>query len=444
MLQHKYLRRSLISAVLLTLLPSVSFASGFALIETNARGQGNAYAGAAAYTPDASTIFFNPAGMMSLVNDQLVVAAHIISPESSFTNTGSKNAVSVGGTPIAGTGDDGGFDALVPNIYWVKAIDDSMKVGVGVYSPFGLAIKYNDDWVGRYHAVVSDLKIINFNPSIGYRVSEQLTVGAGMNMMVADVLLSSAVDFAALLNQTPGSDDGFAELTGDNFSDPGFGFNFGLQYAIDEQTRLGVAYRSEVDIKVAGDADFSVPVSAALLVAGGRFVDTGLTANITLPASLSLSVSHKVEKMTFLADMTWTGWSSFDELRVVYDNALQPDSVTTEDWNNTMRYSLGMDYQYTDGLVLRTGVALDQTPVPSAERRTPRLPGNDRTWLSFGASYQIDEDLSVDVGYSHLFFNDTEINNELESDASNNIKATLSGSYDASVDIVSVQLNWNY
>jgi len=444
MLQHKKLKRALISGVMLSMLPSVIWASGFALIETNARGQGNAYAGAAAYTPDASTIFFNPAGMMGVEEDQLVLASHIISPSSSFSNKGSSNAASVGGTPISGPSDDGGFDAFVPNLYWVKALDESMKVGIGVNSPFGLAIKYDDNWVGRYHAVVSDLKIINFNPSIAYRVNDQLSVGGGLNMMLADVLLSSAVDFAALLGQTPGSDDGFAELTGDNLSDPGFGFNAGLLYSINNQTRLGVAYRSEVDISVEGEADFSVPVSAALLVAGGRFVDTGLTAEITLPSSLSFSVSHKVEKMTFLADLTWTGWSSFEELRVVYENTLQPDSVTTEDWNDTMRYSLGIDYQYSDQLVLRTGVALDETPVPSAERRTPRLPGNDRTWISFGASYQIDNDLSVDVGYSHLFFDDTEINNELESDTSNNVKATLSGTYDASVDIISVQLNWNY
>ena len=444
MLQHKNLKRWLVSTAVLSILPSITWASGFALIETNARGQGNAYAGAAAYTPDASTIFFNPAGMMSVAEDQLVLASHIISPSSSFTNDGSKNAAAVGGTPLTGPGDDGGFDALVPNLYWVRTLDESMKVGVGINSPFGLAIKYDDTWVGRYHAVVSDLKIINFNPSIAYRVNEQLSVGGGLNMMLADVLLSSAVDFAALLGQTPGSDDGFAELTGDNLSNPGFGINMGLQYAMTDQTILGVAYRSEVDVSVEGEADFSVPASAALLVAGGRFVDTGLTAEITLPASLSVSVAHKMDKITFLADMTWTGWSSFEELRVVYENTLQPDSVTTEDWSDTMRYSLGMDYQYSDQLVLRTGVALDETPVPSAERRTPRLPGNDRTWISFGASYQIDDDLSVDVGYSHLFFDDTDINNELESDTSNNVKATLSGTYDASVDIISVQLNWNY
>lgn len=432
------------SMLIFALTPSFVAAAGFALIETNARGQGNAYAGAAAHTPDASTIFFNPAGMMKVSDDQVVIASHIIIPNNKFTNNGSTNAASVGGTPLSGINDDGGFDAFVPNIYWVKTIDEKTRIGLGINSPFGLAIKYDDTWVGRYHAVESDLKIINFNPSIAYRISDQLSIGGGLDMMLADVTLTSAIDFSALLGQTPGSDDGFVELTGDNFSDPKFGFNLGLQYAVTPQTTLGVAYRSEVDIKVTGDADFSVPDSAALVVAQGRFVDTGIKADITLPDSLSFSVSHQLEKITLLADITWTGWSDFKELRVRFDNADQPDAVTTEDWHDVFRYSLGLDYQYSDAMVLRTGIAFDETPVPSAERRTPRLPGNDRTWLSFGLSYLINETFSVDVGYSHLFIDDADINNELESEASDNVKATLTGTYEGSVDILSVQVNWNF
>lgn len=425
-------------------MPGIVQASGFALIENSASGQGNAYAGAAAHTTDASTVYFNPAGMMHLEGDQLTVAGHLVVPNSSFSNNGSRNAASVGGGAISGANDDGGFDALVPNLYWVTSIDDTTKFGLGVNAPFGLAIKYQDEWVGRYHAVVSDLKTININPSIGYRVNDQLSIGGGIDMVLADVILSSAVDFAAVLGQTPGSDDGFVELTGDNLDDPAFGFNFGLQYAVSTETMLGASYRSEIDIDVDGSADFRVPSSAALLVATGRFIDTGLKAGITLPASLSLSVAHETGDITYLADITWTGWSSFDELRIKFDNPSQPDGLTTENWDDTFRYSVGFDYQYRPDMILRAGLAFDETPVPDAEHRTPRLPGNDRTWLSFGLSYVMDETLSLDVGYSHLFIDDAKINNELESDSSANIRATLAGTYDATVDIISVQLNWNY
>jgi long-chain fatty acid transport protein len=441
--------------VLLCALPTLSQASGFALIELNARGQGNAFAGASAHTPDASTVYFNPAGMMLLQDDQIAAAAHVVMPKSSFNDDGSKSSDLLGGAPLTGTDDDGGSNAFVPNFYWVTALNEDMKFGLGVNAPFGLATKYDDTWRGRYHGVVSDLRTININPSLGYRVNDKMSVGGGLNVMLADVDLSSAIDFGAIciasfnpatcagLGSLPQQADGFAELEGDNFDDLGLGFNFGLLYEISSQTSVGAAFRSEVDLKVSGDAKFKVPASSSFVFANNAFIDTGLKADVTTPASLSVSLSHSRDQITYLADITWTGWSSFDELRVKYDNPDQPDSVTTEDWNNTLRYSFGIDYQYTDKLVLRSGVAYDETPVPSAERRTPRLPGNDRTWLSFGASYQYSQQLSFDVGYSHLFIDDPKINNEFESSIPT-LASTLKGDYQASVDIISAQLNWHY
>ncbi|MDH3534662.1 MAG: outer membrane protein transport protein [Gammaproteobacteria bacterium] len=442
-------------ALVLCLSPGSAWASGFALIETNAAGQGNAYAGAAAYTNDASTIFFNPAGLTFLQDDHIVLASHLIMPKSDFTNKGSTAAAILGGGPLTGPDDDGGFNAFVPNFYWVKTIDESMKIGLGVNTPFGLATKYDDNWVGRYHAVESDLKTINFNPSIGYRINDKLSVGGGVNLILADVILSSAIDFGAIcvaslgpaacagLGALPQQADGFADLEGDNFDDIGLGFNFGFIYQLSDRTRLGIAYRSEIDVEVDGEADFRVPASTSFVLSSNLFVDTGLSADVTLPASLSFSVSHRKEKITYLADITFTGWSSFDELRIVYDNPVQPDSVTTESWEDSFRYSFGIDYQYSDRIILRTGLAHDNSPVPSAERRTARLPGDHRTWISFGMGYQYSKELSFDVGYSHLFIKGAEIDNEFESSVPT-LAATLTGEYDATVDIFSAQLNWRY
>ena len=443
-----------VSVFLLSLAPGISWSSGFALIEVNASGQGNAYAGAAANTDDASTIFFNPAGMMLLQEDQLVLAAHLIMPKSEFTNNGSTAAALIGGD-LLGEDDDGGYNAFVPNLYWVKTIDEKTKFGLGVNTPFGLATKYNDDWIGRYHGVVSDLKTVNFNPSIGYRVSDKMSVGGGLNLMLAAVELSSAIDFGAIciasfnpatcagLGSLPQQSDGFVEFEADNFSELALGFNFGLMYEISDRTNLGISYRSEVDIEADGDADFTVPASASFVFANNVFLDSGVSADVALPASFSVSVSHRVDKITYLADISWTGWSSFEELRIVYDNASQPDSVTTEEWEDTLRYSFGIDYRYSDQIVLRTGIAYDETPIPSPERRTPRLPGNDRTWISFGLSYAYSKELSFDIGYSHLFVDDSEIANEFESSVPT-LAATLIGEYEASVDILSAQLNWQY
>ena len=418
-------------------------ASGFAITENSASAQGNSYAGAAAAAEDASTIWFNPAGMMKLDGNQIVVAGHFISPSSSFTNQGSTNA---DGSDLLGDNDDAGIDAFVPNFYWVTAINDEMKFGLGINAPYGLKTEYNDTWVGRYHAVTSDLKTVNFNPSLAFQLNEKLSVGVGLNVMLVDVTLTSAIDFGALLN-SPGAADGFGDLEGDNLNGIdglAYGLNMGVMYDITPKTTLGLAYRTEMDIDVKGTAKFKVPSAAAPVLSSGAFQPSGaLEASITLPQSFSVSIAHDYEVLTVLADITWTGWSSFDELRIEYENPAQPDSVTTEDWDDTFRYSIGLDWRQSEKLTLRTGVAYDETAIPSPELRTARIPGNDRTWLSFGGTYVINPAFTVDIGYTHLFISDTKINNTFES-SQPALAATLTGTYEASVDILSAQLRWNY
>ena len=458
MIDRKIKLGSFILALLLSMMShSAAYASGFALIEMNASGQGNAYAGAAAHTNNASTIYFNPAGMMNLEGEQLSIVGHIVDPSADFDNDGSKLNDAAGGAPLTGKGDDGGETAYLANVYWVKPLNDDMTFGIGVNTPFGLKTEYDDDWVGRYHAILSDLKTLNFNPSLGYRVNDKLSIGGGLNMMLAKVELSSAIDFGTICVGSPAAAncvasgatqqeaDGKADLDGDNYDDLAFGFNLGFAYMLSKQTTVGVAYRSEVDIDVEGDADFNLPdnpVVQAVIGASPAFVDTDLKADVTLPASFSVSLAHQVGKFTWLGDATWTGWSSFDELRIRYDNPAQPDTVTTEDWDDTMRYSVGVDYQYSDSLVLRTGLAYDESPVPSTERRTPRLPGEDRTWVSVGLTYLVSSAISFDLGYSHLFIDDAKIDNTLETET-DGLNSTLTGEYEGEVNILSAQLNWN-
>lgn len=445
-------KSSLMLALSSAVLSAQVQASGYALIENGASGQGNAYAGAAAYAEDASTVWFNPAGMMKLDSRQIVVAGHLLLPKSSFTNG---NSVDAGGRPLTGPDDDGGVDAFVPNFFWVTAINDDTKFGLGVNSPFGLKTLYDDTWKGRYHAVESDLKTLNINPSIAYQVNEKFSVGGGVNLMLADVTLSRALDFGALCysfstpsscaaaGNAPQQNDGFGDLTADNFDDLAWGINLGLMYDITPATRLGVAWRSETKIKVQGDANFTVPASASFAPSAGVFIDTGLRAEVTLPQTFSVSLAHDRNKWLWLADITWTGWSSFPELRIKYDNPNQPDTVTTHSWNDTFRLSVGADYTLSDVWTLRGGLAYDETPIPDAEHRTARIPGNSRTWLSLGATYNINPAFIVDLGYSHLFVDDAPINNTLETTTCC-LPATLNGTYESSVDIISAGLRWNY
>jgi len=467
MLPNKSKWSLLLGTLLGFAIPNLAQASGFALIENSASGQGNAYAGAAAHAQDGSTIWFNPAGMMKLDRDQLVFAGHIVSPNASFTNNGSSQAAILGGGPLRGINDDGGSTAFVPNFYWVKTIDESTKFGLGVTVPFGLTTEYafdpnvgaDSNFVGRYHGVLSELKTININPSLAYKINDRVSVGGGLNIMLGTVELSSAIDFGAFCAATPAAGgcggtgatpqdiDGFGLNTGDNYDDLSLGYNLGITIEPGDNTTIGMAFRSEVEMKIRGSADFTVPTSnpflSAAVAGSGAFVDTGLNAKVDLPASFSFSLSQRVNKFNILADITWTGWSSFQELRIVYDNPSQPDTVTTENWNDTYRFSLGFDYQQSDKLVLRTGVAYDESPVPDADHRTVRLPGNDRTWLSLGLTYLFNPNMSFDVGYSHLFIKDAPINNTLESSVPT-LNATATGEYKASVDILSAQFNWYY
>ncbi|HDP89902.1 MAG TPA: transporter [Thioalkalivibrio sp.] len=403
-------------------------AAGFALIEQSASGMGNAFAGAAAIADDASTVWFNPAGMTRLNRDQIAVALHYIAPTAEYTDSGASTVP--GGGPDDTTDETG----IVGNFYYVRDLGNEVKFGLGINTPFGLASKYRPDWIGRYHAIESEIATLNINPALASKVTDRLSLGLGFNVQYIEAKLSSAVD-GTLVGQP---DNGFAELEGDGIS---FGANFGLLYEYSERSRLGIAYRSRVAHKLEGDAKFDNLAPTPVAPGVTLFEDTSASAAVDLPDSASVSYVRDVnDRLTLLADVTWTGWSSFDELRVKYDST-QPDAVTTEDWNDVWRYSVGLNYRYSDTLTLRAGVAYDEEPIPGADRRTPRIPGNDRTWLALGFGYAPSADLQFDFGYAHLFVKDVDIDNTLESQIS---PYTLTGSYEADVDIFSAQVTWKF
>jgi long-chain fatty acid transport protein len=373
---------------------------------------------------------------------QAVFAGHGITPKFEFSNQGSTLADTYSGQLLTGQEpQNGAVNALVPNIYYVHGINSNIKFGLGINVPFGLAVKYDDNWMGRYHAVDTELETLNINPSLAFKTSDNLSLGFGVSVQTAKVTLSNVIDFGALIRQ-PQQHDGFVEINGDNNDDLSYGWNAGLLYELPSDTRFGLAYRSEIKHKLKGDADFTVPGTVSSITDSGLFTDSKVTADVTFPQTLSLSAYHSYDALAVMADITWTGWSAFQELRIKYDNPAQPDSVTTEDWNDTFRYALGVNYRTAPQWLLRGGIAYDETPVPTAQRRTARIPDNDRFWLSLGAGFQASKTLSVDFGYIHLFMDDAEINNEFEANAPE-LRATLKGSYQSSVDVFSLQLNWN-
>jgi len=432
------------SAILLGLIfllsaAGTAFASGFAIIEQSVSGLGNAFAGGSASAEDATTVFFNPAGMTRLKQNEAIAAVHVIIPSAEFSDKGSSPAVTGLGLGTDEGGDAGEL-AVVPNMYLVMPIDDKLTFGLGVNAPFGLVTEYNDTWIGRYHAVKSDLKTINVNPSFAVKINDKLSFGLGANFMNVDVELSQMIDFGLVgaINSIPGSipqgQDGKVVLNADNWA---YGWNAGLLYEFNQDTRVGFHYRSKTFVEVEGSAKFS-NVPAAL---SGSFFNTGVSGKITLPASASLSVFHNAtDKLALMADATWTQWSTFRELTFDFEDPAVADSTTPEEWDDIWRLSVGASYAYNDKLVLRGGLAFDESPIGD-NYRTPRIPGDDRYWTSVGCGYKFTEALSMDAAYTHLFVDDAKVN---LTSADNASKGFLVGEYENHVDIASVQISYKF
>lgn len=445
-----------------------AYSAGFALIENSASGMGKAYAGAAAVSEDASTIWFNPAGMSYLADQnggkaQLSSALNLIVANTKFKDKGSKPPASLGAATINGKKDvDETIYSPVPTFYYMRPINERLNFGLSVNAPFGSKTEYEKDWVGRYQATLTDLKTVNINPSISWKANDKLSLGAGLSAQYIDVKLGTSVDSAgacrqvaiavatqsnstALLDHCNASypkaaqyqNDSQAEVAGDGI---GYGFNVGLLYQPTDKTRIGVSYRSKVSETLKGKAKFDVdPALQPAMAFTNKFTNRDIEADVELPESISFSLAHKVNsRLELLGDITWTGWSSFKELRVTERGSDVEVTRVPENWDDVTRVSLGANYKYSDKLTLRTGVALDKEPIPSAHFRTPRIPGNDRTWLSFGAGYKVNKKMSLDLGYSHLFLDETPIDNPGESGYS------VRGLYDSKVDIVTVQMNYTF
>ena len=201
------------------------------------------------------------------------------------------------------------------------------------------------------------------------------------------------------------------------------------------ETRFGFSYRSRIDHDLEGTATFTN--APALFTAAGVFVNTAAKADFETPEIFILSFAHDLgEKWIISADITRTGWDTFRELRIRFDNPAQPDTVVEENWKDSYKYSVGLDYMLNDKWTLRGGVALDETPIPE-EFRTARLPDDDRNWLSLGASYQPNDKLSFNIGYAHLFISD-----DIFFDQTGSTGDRVAGTFEADADILGFEIGY--
>jgi len=384
-------------------------AAGFQLLEQNASGIGNAYAGSAAVAENASTIFFNPAGMTQLKDREISAGVSIVRPTFKFRNGGSNT----GALSTTGNGGDAGSWAFLPNGYLSWALSKDLYVGVGVGAPFGLMTEYDNPWVGGAHSLKFDIKTYNINPSIAYRINDRVSIGGGINIqrMEAEyVKLAGATVFGSGIKGT---------LTAD---DTNLGWNVGALFTLSPTTKVGLSYRSKVKHNLEG----------SLKTSGNVVSSNAASARVDLPDTFILSVTQALnERWEMLGDISWTGWSSIPGVNIV--PAAGATQVLDTRFRDTWRYALGANYRYSDTIKLKFGLAYDQTPVPSSNHRLVSLPDNNRTWFTTGAQIKVNKDSNVDVGVAYLNVPESHIDNTTATGG--NVK----GVYDARVWIFGAQ-----
>ena len=431
----------------------VAQAAGFQVTESSISGAGYGFAGLVAGGEDASALFFNPAGIAYLNDAQVLLGLHSIRPTVTFTDAGSTTLANTALTGEAGRSDATG---VAPNFYYVRPVGAQGRFGLGVSAPFGLTTDYGEDWVGRYHATKSQLQTININPVFSYRASDKVALGIGLNAQYAKISLANRVDsFSACANvagqlgqdvatacgdltgPSIAANDGDVELDGQAWS---FGFNAGIVFSVNDKTRVGFSFRQGMRHRFdGGSADFNISAACAvnpLCVAAT--VDSPIRANMALPDIAILGFRHQVaDRLTLLGDVTWHGWDTLDAVIVEFEDGSGRDNRLEFGWANTLRYGLGLVYDYGHPWTFRAGVAFDESPSQTVALNTPRVPDGDRATLSLGVGYVIDENFTLDAAYTRLFVDDMAIANVQQGH-------TLNGRIELSAQVFSIQARYRF
>lgn len=411
---------------------SGAYGSGFQLMEQNASGLGNAYAGQAAAAENASTVFFNPAGMTRVPGRQAVLALNAIGPSAEFSNSGGSTAPLGLPSPGGNGGDAGGWSA-VPNAYLSWQLTPRLWFGLGLSVPFGLKTEYDQGWFGRFQSQKSEIKTIDVNPSVAFKVNDALSLGAGISYQRAEVKVDRSVILAVPIESRAHID----------IDDSQWGFNLGVLVNLSPSTRIGLTYRSAMDYDLTGNIRFSnVPLVGT--------ATNGVRANAELPDTISWAIAHSFNpRWELLADITYTRWSKIKAVPLITTSGspvVPAAGVTLDTFNfqfkDTYRVGIGANYRWSDAFTLKLGAAYDKSPVEDRFRLT-FLPDNDRTWLAIGGQYKMSKQATLDFGYAHLFVKDGSINQQ-RGVAALPLQGSVIGNYENHVNIISAQFSYSF
>ena len=400
-------------------------AAGFYIQESSISSLGSAFSGSTTSIDDASTIFFNPAGMTDLSGAQISAGANVLIPNADIKDTGG-STLPPGITATTGSGNP--YDpAVVPNFFAATPVNgDQLWLGLGVSAPFGLVSEYDQDWFGRYDSTETELTTINASFVSAYKVNDMLSIGGGVDVQYADADLKSAIYFGG----GPAL-EGVSRLEGDDIS---FGYNIGATLKPAEGTELGVHYRSAISHEL--DGTISATGTAADFNIDG-------TADLDLPDIATFGVSQDInDKLTLMGQATWFGWNNFQDITARDNSGAQISSVV-QNYQTTWAFAIGAEYDYSDKWTFRAGYQHDETPTTDTYR-TSRTPDGDRNWFTTGATYTLNDKISLDMAAAYIDISDETINETRNDGASPLLASNVSATTGGDVGIISFGVNYKF
>ncbi|OQX15100.1 MAG: hypothetical protein BWK76_13640 [Desulfobulbaceae bacterium A2] len=401
----------------LSLMPELAAGAGFAILQqgTGPMGQGNAFV---AQADDPSAIFFNPAGITQLEGTQGYLGTTLIAPRNSYDG-------------LDGSSDDTVAKLYaVPQLYLTHKLNPAVSLGFGIFSPFGLGTAWDDNWAGRYLTTSSSLSTVTANPNVAVRLGK-FSVAAGVDILRADLELKK--------NLLTPYGDGTQELSDTTW---GYGYNLGLLYDATDTVKLGLSYRSKIDLDFdSAEAKFAVPSALTRY-----FPTTSGHGELVLPPSLTAGASYSPRRdLTLECDVTWTGWSSYDELALYFDSPVGPrattSSVQPKNWEDVLAYRLGLRYRLNAANTLRLGVIFDENPVPDATLG-PDLPDADRLIYTVGYDYLLNERMTLGIAYNYIDGKTRSKANDVTPDLPVAYRAL--GSYEQSTHSLGLSLKYSF
>lgn len=388
-------RRHIVSSIFLTGAMAASapaLAGGFYLQEQSPVEIGRALSGGAAAGDDPSTIYFNPAAMTQLQGVQVSAGGSALMASAHQTNRGSFRTIPGSPVRVPLSGNDGGnpFDSVipVPSFYTSAQISDRLWLGLGVNAPFGLKLEYDDGFFGRYDSLYTNLKTYNIQPSAAYKLTDNLSIGGGVDVQYVKATLTNALPQLSPLIPT----DGFARLKGNDWT---VGWNAGLFYTTGD-TNFGIHYRSGINHKLTGTQTISGLVGP-IAAANGELAGT---VPLHLPDIVTVSMMHKLTpNLRAMITGKWYNWSRFKGIAVTTANGTTNKEL---DYRDSYSVSVGGEYDVSPALTLRAGTMFDRTPT-NPQHLTTRVPDGDRVWLTGGATWNLSPAVALNVSYAHTF-----------------------------------------